>query len=128
MTKDDNSREAKVKSIFANYPKEDKIYMASDNRAFFNEAQADGYAQTLKDKKLEVFERVTSDGVEKLMAGAGETEVTGEKKEPDTPEVPEPDGSASSPTEDKKDPEPEEVKEEAAKEEQPAKKSSTKKK
>ncbi|MGY6522009.1 MAG: hypothetical protein ACXIUD_09790 [Mongoliitalea sp.] len=47
-----NTREEKIKIIFAQYPNQKEIYMTSDDRAFFEATKADAYAQNLQDKKV----------------------------------------------------------------------------
>lgn len=74
---DKNTREEKLKIIFATYPDKNEVYMTSDDRAFFTEHQANGFAQGLADKTVEKFERddrrpKTEDGSGKLEVGSEE--------------------------------------------------------
>jgi hypothetical protein len=50
-----NTRKEKLKIIFATYPQQDTVYMTSDEKAFFNEAQAESHAQRLLDKNVSKY-------------------------------------------------------------------------
>ena len=52
-----NTREEKLSILFATHPKTDKFYLASDDRAFFDQHNADGYAQGLADRKVTEYSR-----------------------------------------------------------------------
>lgn len=52
-----NTRAEKLEIIFANHPDENEVFMASDDKAFFTEHQADAYAQRLPDRKVQKFTR-----------------------------------------------------------------------
>ncbi|WP_143960232.1 hypothetical protein [Litoribacter populi] len=52
-----NTRADKLKVIFATYPKQDEVFMTSDDRAFFTAHQADSHGQTLKDQKVGHYTR-----------------------------------------------------------------------
>ena len=85
-----NTREDKLKIIFATYPDKNEVFMTSDDRAFFTQHQADGFGQTLQDREVKKYSR-TEDGrpkteVEKTEDGRPETEEA-EKTEDGRPET-----------------------------------------
>ena len=56
-----NTREEKLKLVFAAHPQAEEIFMTSDDRAFFDEHNAEAYAQGLKDQEVKRYEK-TEDG------------------------------------------------------------------
>jgi hypothetical protein len=52
-----NTREEKLKNIFAIYPDKNEVYMTSDGRAFFTAHHADAFAQGLADRKVDKYSR-----------------------------------------------------------------------
>lgn len=72
-----NTREQKLKLVFAAHPNAKKIFMTSDDRAFFEEHVADGHAQGLKDKEVKSYSKPLVEAFFKVKeskedAGAGE--------------------------------------------------------
>ncbi|MBS4064503.1 MAG: hypothetical protein KGZ74_08075 [Chitinophagaceae bacterium] len=52
-----NTREEKLKLVFAAHPQAKEIFMTSDDRAFFDEHNAEAYAQGLKDQEVKKYKR-----------------------------------------------------------------------
>jgi len=75
---DKNTREEKLKMIFAAYPDKTEIFMASDDRAFFTDHQADAYGQGLKDRNVKRYERPEMEEVEDLETDPAKETVTGD--------------------------------------------------
>ena len=67
-----NTREEKLKLVFAAHPQAKEIYMTSDDRAFFDAHNAEAYAQGLKDQEVKKFER--EEEAEKTEDGGQKTE------------------------------------------------------
>jgi hypothetical protein len=79
-----NTREEKLKLVFAAHPEAEEIYMTSDDRAFFKESYAEAHAKGLPDQAVERFEREqdASTGSEtEQTEDAPETEDGGQKTE-----------------------------------------------
>lgn len=74
-----NTRDNKIKIIFAQHPNQKEIFMASDDRAFFDVHKADAYAQNLQDKKVSHITRKLFEVFEEAKT-AGDTTYTGETK------------------------------------------------
>lgn len=74
---DKNTREEKLKMIFAAYPDKTEIFMASDDRAFFTDHHADAYSQGLQDRDVERYERPEIEEVEDLETDPAKETVTG---------------------------------------------------
>lgn len=63
-----NKRAEKIKMIFAQHPTQKVLFLTSDDRAFFDENRANGYAQTLKDKAVTKHLRPVEEVKEKVIA------------------------------------------------------------
>lgn len=74
-----NTRENKIKIIFAQHPNQKEIFMTSDDRAFFDVHKADAYAQNLQDKKVSHITRKLFEVFEEAKT-AGDTADTSETK------------------------------------------------
>jgi hypothetical protein len=55
--KDQNTREQKLKILFATYPTVDIFFMTSDDKGFFDNGSAGAHASTLKDKNVQSYSR-----------------------------------------------------------------------
>jgi hypothetical protein len=84
---DQNTREEKLKILFATHPGTDLFYMTADNVAFFEEHKADAYAQRLKDKEVTECARKVAQAIvnleegEEIAASAGERDILEERYE-----------------------------------------------
>jgi hypothetical protein len=63
----ENTREAKLKILFATHPEVDKFYLTSDDKAFFDEHRANAHAQRLKDQDVESYSRKLVDALDQLL-------------------------------------------------------------
>jgi len=62
-----NTRGEKLKIIFATHPNQNDVFMASDDRAFFTEHQADSYGQGLKDREVKKYSRLAVEVIERVL-------------------------------------------------------------
>src|SRR5690606_36911609 len=65
----DNTREAKLKILFATHPDVDTFFMTADDKAFYERHQADAHAQKLKNQKVECCARKTVELQDKPAGG-----------------------------------------------------------